>query len=148
MSHPTVDPRPWLVLYDNDCGFCRWSLGVVLRADRDHLLRPVSLQSTEAQRLLSEMSPEQRMASWHLVAPDGSRWSAGAALPVLAELLPPFRPLAPALRRIPRLDERGYRWVAEHRSWFGKVIPDAAKQRADRLIAERAGQVKGPRSAA
>jgi predicted DCC family thiol-disulfide oxidoreductase YuxK len=29
----------WTVLYDSDCGFCRWSLAMILSADRRHALR-------------------------------------------------------------------------------------------------------------
>jgi predicted DCC family thiol-disulfide oxidoreductase YuxK len=136
-SDPVSDPRPWTVLYDEDCGFCRWSLGVVLRADRRRQLRPLALQSPEAQRLLADLAPEERMASWHLISPAGDRSSAGAALPPLVALLPGGRLPAAGLARIPELDERGYRWVAEHRSWFGHVIPERAKRRADELIARR-----------
>jgi predicted DCC family thiol-disulfide oxidoreductase YuxK len=134
---PASDPLPWTVLYDNDCGFCRWSLGVILRADRHRRLRPVSLQSTEADTLLRDLTPEGRMASWHLISPTGERESAGAALPKLLALLPGGRLPAAGLARIPALDERGYRWVADHRSSFGRVISRRAKRRADELIARR-----------
>jgi predicted DCC family thiol-disulfide oxidoreductase YuxK len=138
-SDPVSDPQPWTVLYDEDCGFCRWSLGVLLRTDSRHQLRPVALQSPEAQRLLADLAPEERMASWHLISPAGDRSSAGAALPPLAALLPGGRLPAVGLALIPELDERGYRWVAGHRSWFGRVIPERAKRRADELIARRGG---------
>ena len=67
------------VLYDADCGFCRWSLAQVLALDRDHQLRPVALGTQEADRLLSDLSEAQRNASWHLISPGGQRASAGAA---------------------------------------------------------------------
>lgn len=137
MSSPGQDTRPWLVFYDRDCGFCRWSLGVILRADRERRLRPVALQSPEATTLLSDLTPEQRMASWHLLSPTGERHSAGAAVPTLASLLPGGRVSSAVLGRMPTLDDRGYRWVAEHRSWFGRPISDAAKRRADAIIRER-----------
>ena len=38
-----------IVLYDADCGFCRWSLGKLLAWDRRRLLRPVALQDPEAE---------------------------------------------------------------------------------------------------
>jgi predicted DCC family thiol-disulfide oxidoreductase YuxK len=44
---------------------------------------------------------------------------------------------AAALTRTAPLNNKGYRWVADHRSWFGRRIPDRAKRRADALIAER-----------
>jgi predicted DCC family thiol-disulfide oxidoreductase YuxK len=136
-SQPVSGVHRWTVLYDEDCGFCRWSLGVLLRADHRCQLQPVALQSPDAQAPLADLPPEERMASWHLISPAGDRSSAGAALPALLALLPGGRLPAAGLARIPGLDERGYRWVAEHRSWFGRVIPARAKKRADELIARR-----------
>ncbi len=129
--------RASTVIYDPACGFCRWSLGLLLRADRDRRLRPLALGTQRADELLADLSHEQRMASWHLVSPDGRRASAGAALPVVLELLPGGRIPAAALARTPKLTERGYRWVAEHRSWFGRALPSGAKRRATALIEAR-----------
>jgi predicted DCC family thiol-disulfide oxidoreductase YuxK len=134
---PPSDRPQWTVLYDRDCGFCRWSLGVVLRAERDARLRPVALQSAEADALLSELTPEQRMASWHLISPAGRRRSAGAALPALLALLRGGALPARVLSHTPELNERGYRWVAAHRSWFSRATPSSAKRRADAIIADR-----------
>src|SRR5436190_19664464 len=78
----------WIVLYDDDCGFCKWLLALLLRWDRAGRLRPLALQRTEADELLAELTPEQRMASWHLIAPTGERRSAGAALAPLLRSLP------------------------------------------------------------
>jgi len=125
------------LLYDSDCGFCRWSLGKVLAWDRRGRLRPVSLQSKEAESLLAGMPEEERMASWHLVGDDGQVRSAGAGIAPLLQLLPGGAPLAAAAARAPRAMERGYRLIAGHRSLWGKVVTDGAKRRADRRIAER-----------
>jgi predicted DCC family thiol-disulfide oxidoreductase YuxK len=130
-------PTQWLLFYDADCGFCRSALGLVLKADRRRSLRPVELQSPEAQRALSDLSAEGRMASWHLVAPDGQHWSAGRAAPPLLRLLPGGRLPAALLGAAPSLTDRAYHWTADHRSALSKFIPARAKQRADRLIAER-----------
>jgi predicted DCC family thiol-disulfide oxidoreductase YuxK len=126
------------LLYDADCGFCRWSLAKILAWDRRRALRPASLQSGDADRLLGGMPKERRMASWHLVGADGELHSAGAGLPPLLRLLPGGAPLAALTAKAPRLTERGYRWVAGHRSLFGRLVTDGAKRRADRRIAERA----------
>ena len=122
------------MLYDPDCGFCRWSLSQLLALDRRRVLRPVALGSAEADKLLGDLTPEQRAGSWHLVAPDGRRWSAGAAAPPLLRLLPGGRAPATLLARAPRATERTYRWVADHRSWFSRLIPDQWKARADARI--------------
>jgi predicted DCC family thiol-disulfide oxidoreductase YuxK len=125
------------LLYDSDCGFCRWSLGKVLAWDRRGRIRPVSLQSQEAEELLAGMPEEERMASWHLVAPDGEVHSAGAGIAPLLRLLPGGGPFAGVTDRLPRTMERAYRWGAGNRSRWGKLVTDGAKRRADRRIAER-----------
>jgi predicted DCC family thiol-disulfide oxidoreductase YuxK len=128
---------PVTLLYDSDCGFCRWSLGKVLAWDRRRRIRPLSLQSKEAERLLAGMSEEARMGSWHLVDDAGAVHSAGAGIAPLLRLLPGGSPLAALAARVPRAMERGYRWVAGRRSLWGKLVTDGAKRRADRRIADR-----------
>lgn len=127
-----------LVLYDADCGFCRWSLAKLLAWDRRGLLRPVALQDPEAERLLAHMAEGERMASWHLITRDGEVRSGGEALAPLLRMLPGARPLAALSERMPRLVDRGYRFVAEHRTAFGRPVSAGAKRRADRRIDERA----------
>jgi predicted DCC family thiol-disulfide oxidoreductase YuxK len=126
------------VLYDADCGFCRWVLAMLLRWDRRRLLRPLALQEPEASNLLPGMSEEERLASWHLVDDGGEVRSAGAALPALLRLLPGGTPFALLAARLPRASERGYRLIADHRSRFGRMLSEGAKRRADRRIAARA----------
>src|SRR5437764_14203404 len=98
----------WPVLYDSDCGFCRWSLAQLLRLDRAHRLRPVALETNEADELVSDLTPQQRADSWHLVSPDGRRWSAGVAAVPLLRLLPGGRAPAAVLASAPRATERVY----------------------------------------
>ncbi len=123
------------MLYDRDCGLCRWSLAQLLARDRRGRLRPIALGTPEADALLADLTPDQRAASWHLVAPDGRRWSAGAAAPPLLRLLPSGRAPAELVARAPRTTERVYRWVADHRSSLSRLIPGSAKRRADARIA-------------
>jgi predicted DCC family thiol-disulfide oxidoreductase YuxK len=125
------------LLYDHDCGFCRWCLGKLLAWDRPRALRPVALQSEEAKRLLTGMPEDERLASWHLVEEDGAVRSAGAAFPGLFRLLRGGAPLAALTSRAPRITDRVYRWVAGNRSRWGKLVPEGAKRRADARIAAR-----------
>jgi predicted DCC family thiol-disulfide oxidoreductase YuxK len=125
------------LIYDQDCGFCRWCLGKVLSWDRRGEVRPVQLSSPEADRLLAGMPPDQRAASWHLVDEQGTVHSAGAGFPPLLGLLPGGGPLAAATARAPRVTDRTYRWVAGNRSRWGRFVTDGAKRRADRRIASR-----------
>ena len=127
----------WSVVYDGGCGLCRWSVALLLRRDRARLLAPVALGTPRADALLADLAPYRREASWHLVGPDGTRLSAGAALPAVLELLPHGRLPAALLRLIPGPADRGYRWVVEHRSLVGRAIPASARRRAGVLIAQR-----------
>jgi predicted DCC family thiol-disulfide oxidoreductase YuxK len=141
MARDSTSPSDthWTVLYDADCGFCRTALAVILLADRHRRLRPVALDSAEADWLLGDLVPEQRDASWHLVSPAGRRESAGAAGAPLLRLLPGGSVPAAALARAPAMTQRAYRWVAEHRSTFSRALPAAVKDRATKLIERRSG---------
>jgi len=109
------------VLYDRDCGFCKWALDKILAWDRRHRLRPVAIQSDEGQRLLAGIPPDRRLESWHLAA-DGELRSGGAAAPRLFAALPGGRPLAAVLRAFPRTTDRAYAWVASHRATLAKLL--------------------------
>jgi predicted DCC family thiol-disulfide oxidoreductase YuxK len=140
------------ILYDPVCGFCQVCVAVVLRWDRQGRLRPVALGTEEADTLLAGMPEAEQMASWHLV---DARWlgfgaenaphtnhleirSAGAAFSPLFRLLPGGAPLARIADRFPRASEAAYRWVADHRTAFGRPLPAAAKRWADRVISASA----------
>jgi len=110
------------LLYDEDCGFCRWSLNKILAWDRDERLRPVAIQSEEGSRLLAPIDPDARLDSWHLLRPDGKLFSAGAAAEPLARILPGGRPLAAVLAAFPGVTERAYRVVARHRSRLARLL--------------------------
>lgn len=125
------------VLYDRDCGFCRWSLAKLLAWDRRGRLRPLALQAPEAGRLLAGLSEEERMSSWHLVDERGQVCSAGAALAPLLRRLPGGRPLARLAEAMPAAVARGYRWVAGHRTPFGRLLTDGMRRRADSRIERR-----------
>jgi predicted DCC family thiol-disulfide oxidoreductase YuxK len=128
-----------LILYDAECRFCRWTLGWILRWDRLHELEPVALQDPRAAELLPEMAPEQRLSSWHLVAPDGGVHSAGAAAAPLLRLLPEGGAPAALLAAMPGAVERTYAWTARNRGRLGGRLSERALARADALIADRRG---------
>lgn len=109
------------LLYDDDCNFCRWALLKILRWDRQRRLRPVALQDPEAETLLAGMTPQARMASWHLVI-DGKVWSGGRAMAPLAAMLPGGGLIAAGARTWPGLVERLYRTVATNRDWLGRLL--------------------------
>jgi predicted DCC family thiol-disulfide oxidoreductase YuxK len=111
-----------VVLYDEDCGFCRWSLHRLLRWDRRGRLRVTPIQGEEGGRILADLSEQERLTSWHLVTPDGRRYSGGAATGPLARLLPAGAPLAFLAETFPRSTERLYRWVARNRDALGRRL--------------------------
>jgi len=133
-----------IVIYDPDCGFCRFSLALLLSWDRQGerrvgaapaALRPLPLGTPEADRLLADLSPRARNASWHLVLDDGTRSSAGAALAPALRLLPGGRLPAALFARFPSTTERAYRWVAAHRGLLGRFVPAWGRRWAERVIA-------------
>jgi predicted DCC family thiol-disulfide oxidoreductase YuxK len=115
-----------VLLYDSDCGFCRWSVDKILSWDRRRCLRPLALQDPEADRLLGVMHEDVKMSSWHLVTDDGRVYSGGAAAAPLFRLLPRCRPLAAVFAAFPGLTDRGYRLVARNRDRFGRLVGQTA----------------------
>ncbi len=111
-----------VLLYDEDCGFCRWSLDKILAWDRAKRVRPVAIQSEEGSRLLAPIAPEARLESWHLVSNDGRLFSAGAAAEPLARLLPGGRPLAAVFAAFPGVTERAYGFTVRHRFWLARLL--------------------------
>ena len=95
----------------------------ILWWDRRKRLRPIPLQSAEADTLLPPgMDPQARMASWHVVTDDGRVYSAGAAAPPLFRLLPWGRPVAAVAATFPRITQAVYRWVTNHRDGLAKLV--------------------------
>ena len=127
------------LLYDVDCGFCRWTLGKVLAWDRRGVLAVAPIQGSTGDALLEGLDAEERLASWHLVIPPGERHSAGDAMAPLLRLLPGGRPFAAVVAAFPGVVRRAYAFVAAHRTAFGKPLRRGWIERADRRIEERAG---------
>ena len=115
-----------IVFFDQDCGFCRWCSDRLRAWDRHGRLRFAPIQGAEGDRWLGSMSPEARLGSWHLVSPDGSIVSAGAALPPTLRLLPGGRPLAGLFAASPSMTERLYRWTVRHRVRLGALLGQRA----------------------
>jgi len=132
-----------IVLYDADCRVCVWLLAGLLRRDRGGRLRSLALQHPDADDVLADLTPAERLASWHLISPDGTRRSGGAALSPLLAMLPRGRVPAAVLERVPRLTDRGYRWTAEHRAQLAKLVPARAKLRAAQRVLERERELAG-----
>jgi predicted DCC family thiol-disulfide oxidoreductase YuxK len=117
---------PATLLYDDDCGFCRWSAAKVVAWDRRRRLRALPLQDAAADALLGKIDHDRKMASWHLVVPAGNVYSGAAAVAPLALLLPGGRPIAYAATRLPGLTRLTYRWVSRHRGALGRLLGQRA----------------------
>jgi predicted DCC family thiol-disulfide oxidoreductase YuxK len=126
---------PLLVFYDEECGYCRWSVAQLLRFDRDRRLRLIAIQSQQGEHLLAAIPPELRLASAHLIDSDGRLYSGGEAAAPIAAALPSLARSAPLLRRLARPVNAGYNLVAVNREKFGRLVGSSSRERADRSIA-------------
>ena len=130
------------VLYDRDCGFCRWTLAQLLRWDRERRLRPLPIQSAEGQRLLAAVPEEKRLASWHLVTRDGEVRSAEEGFPGLFGRLPAGAPVARLTGAAPGPFGLGYRLLVRNRTRLGRRIGQERRDWATRLLDERERSIR------
>ncbi|MGH2786095.1 MAG: thiol-disulfide oxidoreductase DCC family protein [Actinomycetota bacterium] len=114
------------LLFDADCGFCRWTAGRIRGWDRRDALHFAAIQSQEGSALLGDMDDERKMASWHLVGEDGVVRSAGPALGPLLKLLPFGAPLSLIAGALPKSTDRLYRLVARNREKLGRLLGEQA----------------------
>jgi predicted DCC family thiol-disulfide oxidoreductase YuxK len=115
-----------IVLFDADCGFCRWSTNKIRTWDRHGNLSFVALQSSEAADLLQGADPILRLATWHVVEADGTVRSGGSAVSTVLRLLPLGRPLARLADLAPGLTDRAYAAVARNRDRLGRIVGEKA----------------------
>jgi len=113
--------RDFALLYDGDCGFCRLAARTAMRLDEDERLRAVAIQSDEGQRLLTEVPPERRLDTMHLVTPGGHVLSGADAAAPLSRLLKGGHVPSRAMRRFPDRTAGAYAFIARHRSLLGKA---------------------------
>lgn len=135
-GHPD---RRWTLLYDADCGFCKWIVAVLLAWDRHDRLAPRAIQSERGQGMLSDLLPEQRLAAMHLVTPEGERLTGGSALAPLLRLLPGGAIPAAPVARLPEPSRRAYEWVASHRTQISRAVPTAVRRRASERVLRAEG---------
>ena len=126
-----------VVLYDEDCRWCRWSVARLVAFDRDRRLRLVPIQGEEGDRLLAGVPKGERLESAHAVTPDGRVHSGGDAAAPIAAVLPALSFGVPLLTALPGPTRAAYRLVAGNRSRLGARLDDRAMAKADRLVASR-----------
>lgn len=111
--------RPRMV-YDDDCGFCTWCARVGVRyADVD------AVGFSELTRAEKERLPPGWRQSAHLLT-DDAVYSGGEAIEqVLVRMHPVLRWKFATFQRVPgyaTLREKLYRWGADRRDWWGKIV--------------------------
>ena len=111
-----------IVLYDEDCGFCRWSADRLRAWDRGGRLTFRSIQVAEREGRFDDLVRDARYASWHVITPDDRIWSAGAAVPPLMRRLPGGRPVAALATTFPVSTDRMYGFIARNRGRFGAAL--------------------------
>jgi predicted DCC family thiol-disulfide oxidoreductase YuxK len=127
-----------IVVYDADCGFCRWSMAWALAHDSSSALLAAPIQSQLGGQLLADLSPGERLDAAHVISDDGSRQSGGAAVAEVLGTLPRTRALGRLARALPAPTGALYGLVASRRHRFGRLLGREARRRADRLLqAER-----------
>ncbi len=103
--------------YDQDCGFCVFSMKIARGLDFFARVEFLPIQSRNADPDLGHLSDEERFANSHFV--DGHRRvPAGEGVLELFSQLPLVAPWVFLLRLIPghrKVVERLYAWVAENR---------------------------------
>ena len=114
------------VLYDEDCGFCRWSADKLRVWDTRRGLTFASIQSSRGAELLHPVPVAERLDSMHAVAPDGRVWSRGQAVRVILAELRGGSVLASMAASLPGTTERIYRLVARHRNRLGRLLGQRA----------------------
>ena len=114
------------VLYDENCGFCRWSTDKLKAWDTRHRLTFAAIQSPRGAELLVAVPEAQRLDSMHAVTPDGRVWSGGQAVRVILAELPGGSILASIAGAFPGATDRTYRLVARHRERVGRMLGQRA----------------------
>ena len=120
--NPVADTR-LLILYDADCGVCRFAARMLRRLDWGRRLVVAPLQSFVRSRA-SDPSPRQLRQSLHVRDPRGTWFRDGGAVLRVATAIPALWPLA-IVARLPGTRpavEAAYRWVADHRSAISRAL--------------------------
>jgi predicted DCC family thiol-disulfide oxidoreductase YuxK len=123
-----------IILYDGECRFCRWAVAWALDRDERRAVHVAPIQSSTGARLLADIAPAERLREVHVVHDDGRRESGGTAARAVLSALPSTRRLARLADLSPRATDALYAFVADHRGQFGRLVPDRAKRRADRVL--------------
>ena len=105
-----------ILIYDGDCGFCRQTVAMVSKWDREGRLTLIPFQD-QARVAAFRIPLPALAAAMHLVLPDGRVLAGADAAADLLRLLPGKRWLAGifALPGVLPLARHVYRWIARQR---------------------------------
>lgn len=109
-------PAPTLLIYDGECGFCRWGMHVVRQLDRGGVFGFCPYGHPMAEAILGRLPVQRRYTSHHAYR-DDVLYSATDAARVTLEGLPLGR-IAVAFRL-----HRLYPLIARNRGLLGRLVP-------------------------
>ncbi|CAN5821023.1 hypothetical protein BH24CHL5_BH24CHL5_13530 [soil metagenome] len=148
------------VLYDDDCGFCRWSVSQLRPMDRHGRLEFVPLQHAAdhpGRPDLARLAGASDLAgAIHVVRPDGEACAGGAAMLEILDALPGGWLLRPwvLLPGMAALLDVGYRAVADNRNRISELLSNSgsptpacdldAGRRLDRRAEKRSPRAPRP----
>lgn len=109
------------LVYDDDCGFCTWAARYADERGEFDLVGFSDLTPDQRARL-----PADFETCVHLLTDDAVYSCGEATEEVLSRLDGISRTAARAFRLLPerqrrRVREPLYRWIADHRDWFGRL---------------------------
>jgi len=111
---------PPRLVYDDDCGFCMWCVRLLLRLGE---FEPVGFDELTPDQLAR--LPDEYGNCMHLLTDDAVYSCGEAAEQSLARCGRVGAAVAWGLQRLPfwaRIRERGYRFVADRRGIWGRVV--------------------------
>ena len=122
------------LIYDGECGFCRESVAIVSRWDREHRVTLIPFQ--EQARVAAFQIPLPALAAaMHLVLPDGRVLAGADAAADLLRLLPGKRwvSLLFSVPGVLPLARRVYGWIARRRHCLVRgAAPEYVRQKGGR----------------
>jgi predicted DCC family thiol-disulfide oxidoreductase YuxK len=124
----TGAPDRAIVFYDADCRFCQSIAATLAQWDRGGRLRFATIQGPLGDEHLGDLDPGTRLASFHFIDLDGTRFSGGAALAPMIARLPAGAALAAGLRLAPGPVARGYGLIADNRVAISRLVPSRFKR--------------------
>jgi predicted DCC family thiol-disulfide oxidoreductase YuxK len=138
-----VSDRALTLLYDADCGFCRWSVAWILRRVPAGTIVPATIQSPQGDALLEAagVPVEDRLRSAHAHRagdPPQALRSGGDIVDLVGPLLQGATGRAAALgaRALPGpLRRLAYGQVATNRIAIGRLVSKERRAEADALLA-------------